>query len=294
MQSFERSTHGRNWIFTEPQLAELRHKLYEQTAEKLKSAEAEKGITTSNLTVLTADEEKLLREYYECKLQEICQEPVCPDQKHPAITVPKYTQRAMCTALSYFKRFFLKVSIVEENPRHMIFAALFLAGKVEEEKITLDDLLSSYAPKLKPETLLALEKRLLETLSFQLVVFSPFRALVGFLCDLQTWSRAQADKLSAAAADKKAEEAEMQRLQIEGMAAVRDALVGDVPMLYSPQQIALAVLRRVAKRGGGGGGGTAAAASGGKGEVSCGDPCRGTRMGAGGGGRRCCVIWRWG
>eukprot|EP00965_Chrysotila_dentata_P070133 2316341-Pleurochrysis_carterae.AAC.4 len=50
MQSFERSTHGRNWIFTEPQLAELRHKLYEQTAEKLKSAEAEKGITTSNLT----------------------------------------------------------------------------------------------------------------------------------------------------------------------------------------------------------------------------------------------------
>ena len=47
--------------------------------------------------------------------------------------------------MTYFKRFFLKVSLVEENPKHVMLAALFLAGKIEEERIAMDALLASCA-----------------------------------------------------------------------------------------------------------------------------------------------------
>ena len=41
----------------------------------------------------------------------------------------------------YFKRFFLERSLMEEEPKSLMLAALYLAGKVEEERIDVDDLL---------------------------------------------------------------------------------------------------------------------------------------------------------
>ena len=46
----------------------------------------------------------------------------------------------------YFKRFFATVSLVEEDPKSLMIAALFLAGKVEEERIDIRDLLPKYSP----------------------------------------------------------------------------------------------------------------------------------------------------
>ena len=84
----------------------------------------------------------------------------------------------------YFKRFFLERSLMEEEPKSLMLAALYLAGKVEEERIDVDDLVQ-HSKSLDREVLHALELRLLQAVRFQLVTFSPFRALAGFLQDVQ-------------------------------------------------------------------------------------------------------------
>ena len=53
----------------------------------------------------------------------------------------------------FFKRFFLKVSVMEVDPKKMMLAALYLAGKVEEENVELEPLIANYQKKLSPEEL---------------------------------------------------------------------------------------------------------------------------------------------
>ena len=57
--------------------------------------------------------------------------------------------------------------------------------QVEEEKIELDYLLTKYYSKLSAEELLNCEMRLLQAINFQMLVFSPYRALSGYLQDMQ-------------------------------------------------------------------------------------------------------------
>ena len=57
--------------------------------------------------------------------------------------------------------------------------------QVEEEKIELEYLLTKYYSKLSAEELLNCEMRLLQAINFQMLVFSPYRALSGYLQDMQ-------------------------------------------------------------------------------------------------------------
>jgi len=239
MQSFAESTQARFWTFPSEQLAALREAVRKRAQEKLAAALAAEGgsgsdASGSQLAVLTVEEEALLRNYYENKLQQLCRENNQRDST-------RFTKRAAATAQMYFKRFYLKVSVVEEHPKEIMLACLYLAGKVEEEKIEMDDLLP-HAPKLKPEHLIALEQRLLETMRFQLVIRSPYRSLIGFLQDLQAWSLernrdAEGQGLVQA----------LQLLQERATEHVGRALISEVVFLAPPQQIALAALRLAAR-----------------------------------------------
>jgi len=162
----------------------------------------------------------MLRCWYETKLQEVCREENSQDPT-------RFTDRVMFASLMYFKRFFLRASLMEEDPKHVMLAALLVAGKVEEERIEPDDLLPKYA-KIKLETLLALELRVLEALSFQLVTISPFRALQGFLQDLQSECGGGMHDL--------------QQLHTLACDFIRRSLCADAPFLFTPQQLALAGL----------------------------------------------------
>ena len=59
----------------------------------------------------------------------------------PSQDAARFTDRVMSASLMYFKRFFLRVSLMEEDPGHVMLASFLLAGKVEEERIEPDDLL---------------------------------------------------------------------------------------------------------------------------------------------------------
>ena len=87
----------------------------------------------------------------------------------------------------YLKRFFLKASLVEADPKAVMLAALLVAGKVEQERIQIEDVvaLGQKGQKLTADELLAMELKLCQTMSFQLMVGSPYRALLGYLQDLR-------------------------------------------------------------------------------------------------------------
>lgn len=233
---FSATTQARFWLFDTPRLASLRQDVHRGAAEKLARLCAEARESSSaaatELSALAVEEEALLREYYLRQTQDVCREQNALDRR-------RFTDRVMLTATTYFQRFFLKHSAVEENPKHVMLVALFLAGKIEEEKIEMDDLITTYAPKLKAEALLALEVRLLQTMNFQLVVASPYRALVGFLQDVQAWS-------TSSGRDPESVVQVMQSLQKQAYDWVAAAVCGDAMFLFAPQQIALAALHKAA------------------------------------------------
>ena len=104
---------------------------------------------------LSVEDETLLCAYYESKLQDICR------QDFPGRLDGNKGLGVLAAASTFFKRFYLCEPIVSEEPKGLMLAAIYLAAKVEEERITVEELVPRYA-KLKPEELLALEMRLLQ------------------------------------------------------------------------------------------------------------------------------------
>ena len=179
--------------------------------------------------------------FYEFKLQELCRD----ESKHDP---SRFTNRVLLTAQSFFKRFYLHASPMVEEPKGIMLASLFLAGKVEQERIQLMDLVPKYAKDLKPEALVALERKLLDSLRFQLVVRSPFRCLVGLLQDLHgVLSEAHRGEAGFAAGQLTSSLEALHRGAID---RVSEALRTDALFVYSPQQIALAALLSAADAAG--------------------------------------------
>ena len=130
-----------------------------------------------------------------------------------------------------------------------MLAALFLAGKVEEELIELGPLVEKYFSSSKADeaerkrskdTLVALEMKLLNLMRFQTVTCSPFRCLTGLVQSLHA---------SLTIVAKEGDEVELthslQRLHDTAVRLVRKTLCSDAPFRFSPQQIALEALHTV-------------------------------------------------
>ena len=226
--SFATSSHSRGWMYDSTEgVAAKRQATHEAAVTKL--AQVADG-DEAPPPPIARDDGELLCAFYESKLQDVCKQ----ENKHdPA----RFTNRVLYTAQTYFKRFYLAMSPMEEDPKGVMLASLYVAGKVEEERIELADLVPKYAKQLQPQALLALELRLMEALRFQLVVRSPFRALTGLLQDLHAHiSDSGAAGRSAAAL------AELEFLHKSAIDRVCIALKADVPFVHPPQQLALAAL----------------------------------------------------
>ena len=230
MQPFTQSTHARCWIFESAEaLAAERAKARTAAAERVAAAAAAAGGEAAP-PPLSVEEEALVRQFFERNLQTLCKR---ENEKDPT----RYTRRVAYAAQMYLKRFFLKASLVEADPKAVMLAALLVAGKVEQERIQIDDVvaLGQKGQKLTADELLAMELKLCQTMSFQLMVGSPYRALLGYLQDLRE---------PPAAADEPLPESDIGRLWDGAYAFIQKALTSDAPFLFAPQQIALAALLR--------------------------------------------------
>ena len=178
-------------MFSSATVAAERQAAHDAFLAKLAAAEKEEGAGPPP-PPLPLEDGELLCAYYEKLLQTICLDEMRYSAEDNKITFTGEGVTAphiLSSAQAFYKRFYLKASPMEEEPKNVILAAIYLAGKVENYRIEPNELLSKYAPKLTHAAFLDLELTLMERLRFQLVVHSPFRCLSGLMNELQKSAR---------------------------------------------------------------------------------------------------------
>lgn len=102
----------------------------------------------------------------------------------------KVRQRVVATAVTYFRRVYLRKSMTEYDPRLVAPTCLYLAAKAEESTVQarllvfyIKKICSDERHRYEIKDILEMEMKLLEALDYYLVVYHPYRALVQLLQD---------------------------------------------------------------------------------------------------------------
>ncbi|CAI8042952.1 Cyclin-H [Geodia barretti] len=170
---FHWSTQKDHWLFKgEEDLERLRAAANSAYCEKHAKAAAEKGVQ-----MLSSAEERLLCQYFIKKLLEFCN-----------VFEPRVPRSAVATAAAYFKRFYLNTSAMEYSPRQIFFCCVYLAFKIDEYVVSVDQFGNTITPDLRQDVVqyvLSHELLLLKRLKFHLTIHTPFRPMEGFLIDIK-------------------------------------------------------------------------------------------------------------
>ncbi|KAH7728910.1 cyclin domain-containing protein [Aphelenchoides avenae] len=135
------------------------------------------------------------------------------------------------TAFAYFKRFYLRHSAMEYSPKTIVMASYYLAAKVDEFNVTIDEFIKNLrqgTPQSNADMVLRLEPILMLELNYQLTVHAPFRPFEGHMMDMKTKMMLGFD---------------LEQIRPHSTDFFKKALVSDVMLLFPPSQIALAALK---------------------------------------------------
>ncbi|XP_009111750.1 cyclin-H1-1 [Brassica rapa] len=236
MADFQTSTQRAKWVFTPQKLAE-RYKAANHRAvqflEKCGTTQVEVDASGSltyptdkgdardhsdkKLKPLSVDEERFMRAFYEAKVQEVC-------------SAFEFPHKIQATALQYFKRFYLQWSVMQHHPKEIMLTCVYAACKIEENHVSAEEI--GKGIKQDHHVILKYEMAVLQSLEFDLIVFAPYRAMEGFVANMEEFLQARDD--------------EIQKLQSLLKAATAEAdkvMLTDAPLLFPPGQLALAALR---------------------------------------------------
>ncbi|XP_011076677.1 cyclin-H1-1 [Sesamum indicum] len=239
MADFTTSTHRANWIFTPQDLKEK----YKDANKRAKQALEKYGATRMEVDIdgsfsyaepqndakdnadkhsrpkaLKIEEEQLLRAFYEFKIQDVCD-------------AFKFPRKIQATALIYFKRFYLEWSVMEHHPKNIMLTCIYAACKAEENHVSAEEL--GKGIEQDHQMILNNEMLVLQSLGFDLIVYAPYRALEGFVSDLEESYDAKLGQSET-----------IKSLHESAKAEVDKIMRTDAPLLYPPGQLALAALRR--------------------------------------------------
>ncbi|RHY34407.1 hypothetical protein DYB32_000963 [Aphanomyces invadans] len=126
---------------------------------------------------LTDEEEAMVVDFYQIQVQNTC------------TSIFKTSDKVKAAALLLFKRFYLSNSIMEFHPKYIGATSIYVAGKVEEQYISVETLVKSYEGVIKESDVVAHEMIVLEGVRFQLIMYHPFRSLTGFIDDLRAFAK---------------------------------------------------------------------------------------------------------
>ncbi|EOA21052.1 hypothetical protein CARUB_v10001393mg [Capsella rubella] len=236
MADFQTSTQRAKWIFTPQKLAE-RYKAANQRAvqilEKCGTTRVEVDASGSltypkekvdagdradkKLKPLNVEEERFMRAFYEDKVQDVC-------------SAFKFPHKIQATALQYFKRFYLQWSVMQHHPKEIMLTCVYAACKIEENHVSAEEI----GRGINQDHLIILkyEMAVLQSLEFDLIVYAPYRAIEGFVNNMEEFLQVRDD--------------EMLKLENLLKAATAEAdivMLTDAPLLFPPGQLALACLR---------------------------------------------------
>ncbi|XP_012830828.1 PREDICTED: cyclin-H1-1 isoform X2 [Erythranthe guttata] len=168
---------------------------------------------------LKTEEEQILRAFYEFKIQDVCD-------------AFKFPRKIQATALIYFKRFYLQWSVMEHHPKIIMLTCIYAACKAEENHVSAEEL--GKGIEQDHQVILNNEMLVLQSLGFDLIVYAPYRALQGFIGDMEEIYGA-----------KMAGQTEIiKNLHESAKLEVDKIMLTEAPLLFPPGQLALAALRR--------------------------------------------------
>ena len=179
---------------------------------------------TPLLEFLSPQQETLLRSFYEEKIQESC-----------SAQFLRTSEKVKCCAMMLYKRFYLSNSVMEFHPKYLVPTAIYVAGKVEEQYISVDTVADQL--HVDHKFIVGHEMILLEGVRFQLIMYHPFRTLLGFLDDFRAFAKQVLNKDIPATV--------LQQLHANSTALLNDMLLTDLPLLHYPSYLALAALWHV-------------------------------------------------
>lgn len=171
------------------------------------------------LALLSSEQERVVCDFYAAKVQESCSQ------------LFRTSDKVKCCALMLFKRFYLSNSVMEFHPKFLVPTAIYVAGKVEEQYISVDTVAQQLAVDHKH--VIGHEMVLLEGVRFQLIMYHPFRALLGFVDDFRGYTKAKGRELPVDT---------LQKLHANASVIVNELLLTDLPLMYYPSYLALAAL----------------------------------------------------
>ncbi|KAJ1358913.1 hypothetical protein KIN20_017481 [Parelaphostrongylus tenuis] len=211
------STQKKEWTFTKDELAEKRR----FANEAFRNKQSDLLQPGEEDILLTVDEEAQMLSVVEAAAIRFS------DTFRPSLW-----PSVRWTAYAYFKRLFLGWSVMEASPKIVMMACFYLAMKVEEFYITIDEFVSnlrSGTPEQNTTRILGLEPEIMRALRYHITIHCPFRPFEGHLVEMKT--RMVLLNFNVETIREPADQ------------FFRKALLSDVMLMYPPSQIALAALK---------------------------------------------------
>ncbi|XP_006651796.1 cyclin-H1-1 isoform X1 [Oryza brachyantha] len=235
MADFRTSTHRERWIFQTNDLMDRWGAANQRATEtlahygttllkvdpvdgSLSYPEAPSDHGSSGVKPLSCEEERLMRIFYEQKIQEVC-------------AAFKFPHKIQATAIIYFKRFYLQWSVMEHHPKHIMLTCIYSSCKVEENHVSAEEL--GKGIQQDHQIILNNEMIVLKSLDFDLIVYAPYRSIEGFIDDMEDFCRAG-----------NGEHQRLKELRQTAISQVDKMMLTDAPLLYTPGQLALAALHK--------------------------------------------------
>ncbi|KAG4303166.1 hypothetical protein PCK1_000504 [Pneumocystis canis] len=212
MSIYESSTQATLWMFNMDALQELRVSVTTEARERIQRSFEKQDMPIS---FLSAQEELVLVNYYALQMEGLT-------------TYFEFSSHIKATAITYLKRFYLLHSVMDYHPKPIMLTCLFLATKVCDHYISLDQFVHSI-PKVTSVMILEHEFIVCRALSWNFYVWHAYRPLHGFILDMQVMlSEVSIQTLG--------------KLHDEAKALISKTLWTDLQFLYSPSFIALGCL----------------------------------------------------
>ena len=230
MSDYPSSSQKRLWTLTSDEIEKRRAAARARAIDAATEARITAGepTTSSASSPLSDDEETLLRRYYEVKIQNVC----------AAYSLPTKVQT---TALLLFKRFLLGTSLLSHNLKIMLLTAVYVACKVEENYVSAEEL--GRGMKEDASRVLAAEVTLLSGVNFQLVTYSPYRAVEGFRADVE-------EKVASGEVKGSVAKEELDACVAAAHKITEKQMRTDAPLMFSPGKLALCAFRAAGKERG--------------------------------------------
>jgi cyclin H len=190
---------------------------------------------------LNPSEEALLVSFYASKL---------PSLIGPMAQVPRLRRESKvpATAAMLLRRFYLSNSVMVHDPKITMVAAAFLASKVEDAMTDvryLEEGTNLMNAPVSQAEIIPTEIKLLSGISFELLCFHPYKAVLSITEDMRTYLKSEKGRSLVRFPNGNHRPIVGQDLKPMHDAAqliVNDVIVSDIPLLFTPGQIGLAAL----------------------------------------------------